>query len=139
MSLREEIWNEVRPLVQDYRLNIEDGNDHMAAVAKGCKEVAEGAIRSRLAQELNSTGRVLSDDDLRWLQEEMAALLGGLGALLPPFMAAPRRRREQSKLARAWQLWTRRLAELARAGAGLNDAIAAGVPYPPPPRWPCGR
>lgn len=76
MSLREEIWNEVRPLVQDYRLNIEDGNDDMVAVAEGCKEVAEGAIRSRLAQELNSTGRVLSDDDLRWLQEEMAALLG---------------------------------------------------------------
>lgn len=62
----------------------------------------------------------------------MAVLLGGLGALLPPFMAAPRRRREQSKLARAWQLWTRQLAELARAGAGLNDAIAASVPYAPP-------
>ena len=62
----------------------------------------------------------------------MAVLLGGLGALLPPFMAAPRRRREQSKLARAWQLWTRQLAELARAGAGLNDAIAASVPHAPP-------
>ena len=76
MSLREEIWNEVRPLVQDYRLNIEDGNDDTLAVAEGCRELAAGAIRSRLAQELNSTGRVLSDDDLRWLWEEMAALLG---------------------------------------------------------------
>ena len=62
----------------------------------------------------------------------MAVLLGGLGALLPPFMAAPRRRREQSRLARAWQLWTRQLAELARAGAGLSEAIAGSVPYAPP-------
>lgn len=72
---------------------------------------------------------------LGWLATElhgMAVLLGGLGALLPPFMAAPRRRREQSRLARAWQLWTRQLAELARAGAGLNEAIAASLPYAPP-------
>ena len=72
---------------------------------------------------------------LGWMATEllgMTALLGGLGALLPPFMAAPRRRREQSRLARAWQLWTRQLAELARAGAGLNDAIASSVPHAPP-------
>ena len=62
----------------------------------------------------------------------MALLIGGLGVLLPPFMAAPRRRREQSKVARAWQVWTRQLAELARAGAGLSDAIAGSVPHAPP-------
>ncbi len=62
----------------------------------------------------------------------MALLLGGLGALLPPFMAAPRRRREQSRTARAWQVWSRQLAELARAGAGLGDAIAGSVPHAPP-------
>lgn len=72
---------------------------------------------------------------LGWLATEllgMALLLGGLGGLLPPFMAAPRRRREQSRLARSWQLWTRQLAELARAGAGLSDAIAGSVPHAPP-------
>lgn len=71
---------------------------------------------------------------LGWLATEllgMALLLGGLGALLPPFMAAPRRRREQSRLARSWQLWTRQLAELARAGAGLSEAIAGSVPHAP--------
>ena len=62
----------------------------------------------------------------------MALLIGGLGVMLPPFMAAPRRRRQQSKLARAWQLWTRQLAELARAGAGLSDAIAGSVAHVPP-------
>ena len=76
MSLREEIWEEVRPLVQDYRLNVEDGDGDLVAVAEGCRQVAEGTIRSRLARELNATGRVLSDDDLRWLREEVAALLG---------------------------------------------------------------
>ena len=76
MPLREEIWNEVLPLVQDYRLNIDEENDDTVGVAEGCREVAKGAIRSRLAHELNTTGRVLSDDDLIWLWEEVAALLG---------------------------------------------------------------
>ncbi len=76
MSLREEIWNEVLPLVQDYRLNVEENGDDPPAVAEGCRDLADGAIRSRLARELNTTGRVLSDDDLRWLHEEVAALLG---------------------------------------------------------------
>ncbi|MCY3926229.1 MAG: type II secretion system F family protein, partial [bacterium] len=62
----------------------------------------------------------------------MSVLLGGLGVLLPPFMAAPRRRRRQSRTALAWQLWTRQLAELARAGAGLTDALAGSVEHCPP-------
>jgi len=62
----------------------------------------------------------------------MAVLLGGLGVLLPPFMAAPRRRRRQSRTALAWQLWTRQLAELARAGAGLTDALVSSVEHCPP-------
>ncbi len=74
--LREEIWDEVLPLVQDYRLNVEENDDDLLAVAEGCRDLADGAIRSRLARGLNITGRVLSDDDLRWLQEETAALLG---------------------------------------------------------------
>lgn len=87
--------------------------------------------RVALAQILGAVGGMA----LGWLATDllgMAVLLGGLGALLPPFMAAPRRRREQSRLARAWQLWTRQLAELARAGAGLSDAIAGSVPHAPP-------
>lgn len=62
----------------------------------------------------------------------MALLLGGLGMLLPPFVAAPRRRRQQSRVALAWQLWTRQLAELARAGAGLTDALMGSVEHSPP-------
>ena len=62
----------------------------------------------------------------------MAVLMGGLGLLMPPFMAAPRRRRRQSRTALAWQLWTRQLAELARAGAGLGEAITSSVQHCPP-------
>lgn len=61
----------------------------------------------------------------------MAVLLGGLGTLLPPFMAAPRRRRRQSREAQAWQTWTRQLAELARSGAGLQQALSGSVAHAP--------
>ena len=61
----------------------------------------------------------------------MALLLGGLGALLPPFMAAPRRRRRQMREALAWALWSRQLAELARAGSGLVDSLKGSVEHAP--------
>ena len=62
----------------------------------------------------------------------MAVLAGGLGLLLPPFVAAPARRRRQTAEALAWQAWTRQLAELARSGAGLGDALAASTEHAPP-------
>ena len=61
----------------------------------------------------------------------MAMLLCGLGVLLPPFMAAPARRRRQTRLALAWALWSRQLAELARAGSGLLDSIKGSVDHAP--------
>ena len=61
----------------------------------------------------------------------MALLLGGLGALLPPFMAAPNRRRRQTREALAWSLWSRQLAELARAGSGLTDSLRGSVAHAP--------
>ncbi|WP_419554129.1 type II secretion system F family protein [Candidatus Poriferisodalis sp.] len=61
----------------------------------------------------------------------MAALLGGLGALLPPFVMAPRRRRRQTREALAWQLWTRQLAELTRSGAGLTDSLRGSTEHAP--------
>ena len=90
-----------------------------------------GLSKVALAQIIGVVGGLV----LGWIGTKligMALLIGGLGALLPPFMAAPRRRREQSKTARAWQVWSRQLAELARAGAGLGDAIAGSVPHAPP-------
>ncbi|MCY3585778.1 MAG: type II secretion system F family protein [Acidimicrobiaceae bacterium] len=62
----------------------------------------------------------------------MAVLGGGLGMLLPPFVAAPAQRRRHTTVALAWQTWTRQIAELARSGAGLADALAASVPHAPP-------
>ena len=61
----------------------------------------------------------------------MALLLGGMGALLPPFMAAPARRRRQSRQALAWSLWSRQLAELARSGSGLTDSLRGSVEHVP--------
>lgn len=61
----------------------------------------------------------------------MALLLGGMGALLPPFMAAPRRRRRQMREALAWALWSRQLAELARSGSGLVDSLKGSVEHAP--------
>ncbi|WP_420439532.1 type II secretion system F family protein [Candidatus Poriferisodalis sp.] len=62
----------------------------------------------------------------------MALLVGGLGAMLPPFVAAPAQRHRHTAEALAWQTWTRQLAELARSGAGLADALAASIPHAPP-------
>lgn len=61
----------------------------------------------------------------------LALLLGGLGALLPPFVAAPRRRRQQTREALAWQLWTRQLAELTRSGAGLTESLKSSTEHAP--------
>ena len=61
----------------------------------------------------------------------MALLLGGLGALLPPYMAAPRRRRRQAREALAWSIWSRQLAELARAGSGLTESLRGSVDHAP--------
>ena len=69
-----------------------------------------------------------------WMATElmgMSLLLGGLGLLLPPFMAAPRRRRRQMREALAWALWSRQLAELARAGSGLVDSLKGSVEHAP--------
>ena len=61
----------------------------------------------------------------------MVILLGGLGALLPPFMAAPARRRRHTRQALAWSLWSRQLAELARAGSGLAESMRGSVRHAP--------
>ena len=61
----------------------------------------------------------------------MMMLVGGMGALLPPFMAAPARRRRQTRQALAWSLWSRQLAELARSGSGLTDSLRGSVEHAP--------
>ena len=61
----------------------------------------------------------------------MALLFGGLGVLMPSFIAAPRRRREASSAALAWQEWTRQVSELAHAGATLPDALVASAEHAP--------
>lgn len=63
----------------------------------------------------------------------LAALLGGLGVLLPPFVAAPARRRRQTAEALAWALWCRQIASLAQAGSGLADSITGSLDHAPEP------
>ena len=84
MALREDIWQDVLPRVQDFRLNAQTSNGDTdddeapdyASVAATCRELAAQAIRARQAEELNTTGRVLSGDDLEWVWEQFSALLG---------------------------------------------------------------
>lgn len=61
----------------------------------------------------------------------MALLLGGLGALLPAFMAAPHRRRRQMREALAWALWSRQIAELVRSGSILAESLTTSVEHAP--------
>ena len=61
----------------------------------------------------------------------MALLVGGLGVLLPPFVAAPGRRRRQTQEAMAWSLWCRQLAELAHSGSGLSQSIQGSLDHAP--------
>ena len=73
MALREEIWDEVLPEVQDFRLGATgDGG----SVAEACHHTAAVAVRTREARALDATGRLLSDEDLEWMWDQMAALLG---------------------------------------------------------------
>ncbi len=78
MVLRDEIWREVLPQVQDYRLNAETADDTAgyAEVGEACRQLALRTIRTRQAEELNTTGRVLAPDDLEWVWEQLSALLG---------------------------------------------------------------
>ncbi len=71
--LRDRVWAEVLPQVQDFRLTVSaDDVDFDDA----CNEVAAEAMRRSEAALINSEGVMLSDEDLDWMWEQMAALLG---------------------------------------------------------------
>ena len=76
MSFRQEVWAEVMPQIQDYRLNLGTGSDQSLDEAMACSDMARELIRSRQARELNLTGRLLTDGDLEWLWEQISAMLG---------------------------------------------------------------
>lgn len=63
----------------------------------------------------------------------MSVLLGGLGIMLPPFVAAPIQRRRHTAEASAWSVWCRQIASLAQAGSGLADAVTGSVGHAPAP------
>ena len=74
MPLRDEIWEAVVPEVQTYRLA--NAGDDGESVAAACHDMASATIRVREAQALNITGRILADEDLEWMWDQLAALLG---------------------------------------------------------------
>ena len=73
MSLREEIWDAVLPQVQEHRLNAGAGG---ASVSEACHDLAAATIRTREAAALNDSGRMLADEDLDWMWDQLSALLG---------------------------------------------------------------
>ena len=73
MALREEMWETVKPQIQDSRLAAATEGQDVSAV---CLRVAEDLIRSSEARELHTNGRILSDEDFEWMWDQFAALLG---------------------------------------------------------------
>ena len=73
MSLREEIWEAVRPQVQDSRLAAASENQDVSEV---CQRVAKELISGYEAKELSTTGRHLSEEDVEWMWDQVSALLG---------------------------------------------------------------
>ena len=74
VALREEIWESVLPEVQEHRLaNSDRGGE---ALVEACEALATSSVRAREARALNDSGRMLSDEDLEWLWDQLAALLG---------------------------------------------------------------
>ena len=71
--LRDEIWADVRSVVQEFRLD-ESAASELSVEA--CEIVANDAIRRREAHALNETGRMLTDEDLAWMRDQVDALLG---------------------------------------------------------------
>ena len=74
MMLRDEIWAAVMPEVQEHRLA--NAGDAEEPVAEACHTLASASIAVREAQALNDTGRALADEDLEWMWDQLAALLG---------------------------------------------------------------
>ncbi|MCY3786765.1 MAG: ATPase, T2SS/T4P/T4SS family [bacterium] len=87
MALKEEIWHEVMPQLQDYRLNIGTDVDQSLDETVACSDMARQLIRNQQAHELNLTGRMLTDGDLEWLWEQVSAMLGA--GPLQRFLARP--------------------------------------------------
>ena len=73
MALREEIWSAVLPQVQEFRLR---AAVDVEGESEACHEVASAAIRDLEAQALNDAGQMLADDDIDWMWDQFAALLG---------------------------------------------------------------
>ena len=73
MALREEIWSEALPRVQDRRLkDAVEGED----VSQECRRIVSDTSRRREAEAFNDIGLLLSDEDLEWVLDQLSALLG---------------------------------------------------------------
>ena len=73
MLLREEIWSEALPKVQDRRLNdVVEGED----VSQECRRIVSDTSRRREAEAFNDLGLLLADEDLEWVLDQLSALLG---------------------------------------------------------------
>ena len=72
-ALREEIWSEALPRVQDRRLkDAVEGED----VSQECRRIVSDTSRRREAEAFNDIGLLLSDEDLEWVLDQLSALLG---------------------------------------------------------------
>ena len=73
MALRDEIWTRVLPQIQEERLRLDSDE---ALVDQACRELAARQMHGLEAEALDDTGQMLSDEDLDWMWDQFAALLG---------------------------------------------------------------
>ncbi len=81
MSLRDEIWSEVYPQLQQLRLELSVSDD---APDDACGRLLDSEVRRLEAAALDEQGRCLDDDDVNWLRAQVDALLGA--GPLEPFL-----------------------------------------------------
>ena len=74
MSLRDEVWDAVLPLVQEHRLGAAEADPE--AVAQECRRMVHAEMAAREAASLDASGAGLSDADVAWVGEQLDALLG---------------------------------------------------------------
>ena len=71
--LREDIWEQVLPQLQQLRLDDEIPD---VEIGRRCRDLVGTQVNQLEAAAINDAGEILSDDDRQWMWEQLEAMLG---------------------------------------------------------------